>query len=112
MRGLIGHSVLLFEYAGREGFGRDATCERRVVVDVEFEEVEEFVCDKVNRTIDFLLDAEEEFEGAVGFVAGWEGDVLQLAAGVGYVFACFAGGRLGLPMRGERQNVTLCGSDS
>jgi hypothetical protein len=108
LRALIGHSVLLFEYAGREGFGRDATCERRVVVDVEFEEVEELVRDKVNRTINFLLNAEEELEGAVGFVAGRERNVLQLAAGVGYVFACFTGGRLRLPLRGERGKMLHC----
>ena len=75
-------------------------------MDVEFEEVEELVCDEVDGTVDFLFDAEEQFEGSPSFVAGWEGDVLELSRGVGYVFACFATRRsAGQLIRGERKDV-------
>jgi hypothetical protein len=69
-------AVLLLEDAGWERFRGDAACEGCVVVDVEFEEVEELVRDKVNCAVYFALDAEEEFEGAPGFVAHGEGYVL------------------------------------
>ena len=52
--------------------------------------MEEFVRDKVNGAVYFALNAEEKLERPACFVAGWEGDVLELTAGVGYVFACFA----------------------
>lgn len=52
-------------------------------MDVEFEEVEEFVRDEIERAVYVFFDAEEEFEGAAGFVARWEGDVLELAGSVG-----------------------------
>lgn len=60
-------------------------------MDVEFEQVEEGVVDEVDGAVDVLFDAEEELERAPGFVAGWEGDVGQLACSVGDVFACVAG---------------------
>ena len=44
-------------------------------MDVELEEVEEGVVDEVDGAVDVSFDAEEEFEGAGGFVAGGEGDV-------------------------------------
>lgn len=67
-------------------------------MDVELEEVEELVGYEVDGAIDFLFDSEEEFERPAGFVAAWEGDVLELPRGVGYVFASFAGGRLVLQL--------------
>lgn len=73
--------------AGGQGFGGDATGQRRVVVDVELEQVEEGVVDEVQGAVDVLFHAEEEFEGAAGFVAGEGGDVGELARGVGDVFA-------------------------
>lgn len=89
--GFVRDAVLLFEHAGGQGFGRDAAAEGRVVVDVEFEEVEEFVGYEVDGAVDFALDAEEELEGAAGFIAYGEGDVLELARGIGDVLACLAG---------------------
>lgn len=59
-------------------------------MDVELEEVEERVVDEVDRAVDFFLDAEKELEGPPGFVARREGDVGELAGGVGDVFACVA----------------------
>jgi len=48
-------------------------------VDVEFEEVEEGVGDEVDGAVEVAFDAEGEFKRASGFIAGWEGDVLELA---------------------------------
>ena len=61
-------------------------------MNIEFEEMEEFVRDKINCAVYFALNAEEEFERSACLVAGWEGDILELATGVGYVFASFSGG--------------------
>jgi hypothetical protein len=52
-------------------------------VDVEFQQVEEFVSYEVNGAIYVALDAEVQFEGAAGFVAGRKGNVLELIGGVG-----------------------------
>ena len=61
-------------------------------MDVEFELVEEGVVDFGDGAVDVFLDAEEEFEGAPGFVAGREGDVGEFVRyGVGDVFAGFTG---------------------
>lgn len=79
--------ILLRQRAGWEGFSGYAAREGRIVVDVELEEVEEWVVDEVECAVDLLFDAEEEFEGPAGFVAGGEGDVGELAGGVGDVFA-------------------------
>ena len=57
-------------------------------MDVELEEVEERVGYKVNGAVDVALDAEGEFEGTACFITGWEGDVLELAAGIDNVFTC------------------------
>lgn len=91
MRALIADAVLLLEHAGGQRFGGDAAGKRCVVVDVEFQQVEELVRDEVYRAVDFALYAEEELERPSGFVARGEGYVLELAAGVGYVFARLAG---------------------
>ena len=56
-------------------------------MDVEFEQMEERVIDEVYCAIDFLLHAEKKLERAAGFVTGWEGDVRELAGGIGDVFA-------------------------
>ncbi len=70
---------LLHKQRWRYRFRRDATCQRRIVVDVELEEVEEGVVYEVYRAVDILLDAEEEFEGSSCLVTYWEGDVGELA---------------------------------
>jgi hypothetical protein len=44
-------------------------------VDVEFEEVKEWVVDEVDGAVDVFFYAEDEFEWAAGFVAGEGGDV-------------------------------------
>ena len=56
-------------------------------MDVELEEMEEGIVYEIDRAVDVLLDAEEEFEGSPRFVAGGEGDVGELAGGVCDVFA-------------------------
>jgi hypothetical protein len=56
-------------------------------VDVKFEQVEELVGDKVDGAVYVFFEAEVEFEGAPGFVAGGEGYVLEMACCVGDVFA-------------------------
>jgi hypothetical protein len=55
-----------------------AARERRIVVDVELEQVEEGVGDEGNRAVDLALDAVVELQRLAGFVAGREGDPLQL----------------------------------
>lgn len=90
LRGLVGYAVLLLENAGGEGLRWDAAGEGRVVVDVEFQQVEEAVGDEFDGAVYLALDAEEEFEGAPGFVARREGDVLELAVDVGDVLACLS----------------------
>jgi hypothetical protein len=54
--------------------------------------VEEFICYEVYGAVYVFFDAEGEGEGSGGFGADGEGDVLEVAGGVDYVFACFAGG--------------------
>lgn len=96
---------LFLQRARRQGFGRDAAGKGSIVVDVEFEQVEERVVDEVEGAVDFLFDAEEEFERAAGFVAGEEGDVGELTLGVGYVFACVA-----VPLLARRLDHWMYGS--
>lgn len=64
------------EDRGGEGLRGDAAGEGGVVVDVEFEEMEEFISYKVYGAVHVFFDAKEEFEGATGFVADGEGYVL------------------------------------
>lgn len=82
--------ILLGHRGGRERLSWDAAGEWRVIVDVELEEVEEGVVDKVEGAVNFLLNAEKQLEGPAGFVAGREWNVRELARGVGYVLACVA----------------------
>lgn len=117
LRGFVRHAVFALEDGGRQRFRRNAAGEGRVVVDVEFEEVEELVGYEVDGAVYFSFDAEVEFEGAACLVAHGERNVLELAGGIGdlrmvlafeglreevevgivkrrrvsYVFACFAG---------------------
>jgi hypothetical protein len=83
LRRFVGHAVFALEDGGREGFRRNAARQRGVIVNVEFEEMEEFVGHEVDGAVYIALDAEVEFEGAASLVAGGEGDVLELVGGVG-----------------------------
>ena len=66
---------LLFQSAGRERLGRYAAGQRSIVVDIEFQQVEERVVDEVDRAVDLLLYAEEQLQRAAGFIASREWDV-------------------------------------
>ena len=66
---------LIFQCAGREGLRRYAAGQRRVVVDVEFQQVEERVIDKVDRAVDILFHAKEELQRTASFIASWEWDI-------------------------------------
>lgn len=69
-----------------ERAGRDAACEGRVEVDVELEGVVPVVAD-VDRAVCCLFDAKVEFERALGLEACREGDVGEMAIGIGDVLA-------------------------
>jgi hypothetical protein len=71
----------------RRGAGGQAARERRIVVDVELEQVEEGVGDEGDGAIDLALDAVVELQRLSGLVAGREGDPLQLVVGQFDVFA-------------------------
>lgn len=66
---------LFFQCAGRERLCRYAAGQGCVIVDVELEQVEEWVVDKVNCAVDILFYAEEELQGTAGFIASREWDV-------------------------------------
>lgn len=66
---------LIFQCAGRERLGRYAASQGRVVVDVEFQQVEKRVVDEVDRAVNLLLYSEEELQRAAGFIASRERDV-------------------------------------
>lgn len=87
--GLLRCSLLefIFQYAGRERLRGYAAGQGSVVVDVELQQVEERVIDKVDRAIDVLFYAKEELERTASFVAGRERNVGKLACSVGNVFA-------------------------
>jgi hypothetical protein len=51
-------------------------------VDVEFEEVEEFVGHEIDGAVYIFFHSEVEFEGPPGFIADGERNVLELAGGV------------------------------
>lgn len=55
-------------------------------MDVELEQMEEGIGNKVDGTVYVVFVAEEEFEGTLSFGAGGEGDVLEVAGGVGYLW--------------------------
>lgn len=65
----------------RRWTGGQAARERRIVVDVELEQVEEGVGDEGDGAVELALDAVLELQRLAGFVAGWEGDPLQLVVG-------------------------------
>lgn len=75
----------------RRRAGGQAARERRIVVDVELEQVEEGVGDEGDGAIDLAFDAVVELQGLAGFVARWEGDPLQLVVGQFDVFAGITG---------------------
>lgn len=58
--------------------GGQAARERRVVVDVELEQVEEGVGDEGDGAVELALDAVLELQRLAGFIAGREGNPLQL----------------------------------
>lgn len=78
---------LIFQRAGRERLGRYAASQRRVVVNVELQQMKERVIDEIDCAVDVLFHAKEELERAAGFIASREGDVRQLTCSVGDVFA-------------------------
>jgi hypothetical protein len=94
---------LIFQCARRERLCGYAAGQGRVVVDVEFQQVEERVVDEVDRAVDVFLYAKEEFQRAAGFIAGREWDIRQLACSVGNMFAGVASVRVNtnrlLPLR-------------
>lgn len=71
----------------RRRAGGQAARERRIVVDVELEQVEEGVGDEGDRAVDLALDAVLELQRLAGLVAGREGDPLQLVVSQLDVFA-------------------------
>ena len=72
------------------GSGGQATGQRGVAVDVEFEEVEEGVVDHGDRAVDLGLDAVVEFQRLPGLVTFGEGPPLDLVLRILYVFTCFS----------------------
>lgn len=56
-------------------------------MDVELEQVEERIIDKVDGAVDILFDAEVELERAAGLVACESRDVGELSRFIGNVFA-------------------------
>lgn len=80
--GLLAHEL---DVGGRS---RGETAgEGRIVVDVEFEKVEERVVDDGDGAVELGLDAVVEFEGFAGLVTYGEGYPLDLVSRVLYVFA-------------------------
>lgn len=53
---------------------------------VKFKKMEELVCYGCDGTICIFLNTEMELEGSIGFITNWEGDILQLASRVGYLW--------------------------
>ncbi|KAL7900605.1 hypothetical protein HDV63DRAFT_369164 [Trichoderma sp. SZMC 28014] len=94
--------------------GGQAARERRVVVDVELEQVEEGVGDEGDRAVDLALNAVVELQRLAGLVAGREGDPLQLVVGQLDVLAGVAGScwsqHLWLHLHFLLLPLTSCGS--
>ena len=83
--------VILLHDARWKGLSGNAAGKRGIVVDVEFEEVEERVVDEVDGAVDFLIDAEVQLQWPTGLIAGECGNVCQLTGcGIGDVLACVA----------------------
>ena len=87
--GILRCSLLEFilQCAGRERLRGYAAGQGSVVVDVELQQVEEWVVDEVDCAVDVLFYAEEELEREACFVAGREWNVGELACSVGDVLA-------------------------
>jgi len=94
--GILRCSLLefIFQCAGWEGLRGYAAGQRSVVVDVELQQVEEWVVDKVDCAVDVLLYAEEKLEWSAGFIASREWNVGKLACSVGDVLAGVTDGLL------------------
>lgn len=84
--------LLADDFDMRRRASREATAQRCVAVDIEFEEVEEGIVDKRDGAVDLALDAVAELERPVGFVADGEGNPVDLVLGVFEVFASFSAG--------------------
>lgn len=78
---------LIFQHRWRERLRGYSAGQRRIVVDVEFEEVEKRVVDEVDGAVDFLFDAEVKLERSSGFIACESGHVGELSRLVGNMFA-------------------------
>lgn len=78
---------LIFQNRRRERFGGYSAGQRRIVVDVEFEQVEEGIIDEVYRTVDLLFNSEVELQRSSSLVACESGHVRELSRLVGNVFA-------------------------
>jgi len=77
----------IFQCAGRERLRGYTAGQGSVVVDVELQQVEERVVDKVDCAVDVLFYTKEKLERTACFVAGREWNVGKLACSVGDVFA-------------------------
>lgn len=69
---------------------RNAAGQRRIGVDVEFEEMEEGVVNHGDCAVDFAFFTVVELEGSACFVAGRKGFPFNLVLFVFEVFACFS----------------------
>lgn len=67
-----------------------ATRQRRVRMNVELEQMEEWVRNHRDRAVELRLDAIVELEGLARFVTGWEGNPLELVVCKLNVFASFS----------------------
>ena len=97
----------------REWISWDTTCQRRVVVNEELEEMVRFVRQGVDGASEGLRYAVAEREDRGGFVADGKGDVLQVAMGVRDVFTCVAANIVSSCVGGQgRYGLTLFDSSS
>lgn len=71
-------------------------------MDVVFKEVVEFIGEGVDGAVYCFWDAVAQGEGEEGFVAGWEGDVLEFSEAVCYLDSLLADSLLCRWRRGER----------
>jgi hypothetical protein len=73
-----------------------------VAVDVELEQVEEGIADKVDGAVDLALGAVVELEGFAGLVADGEGDPVELVVCLFNVFAGVTGDCLSVSLDVDR----------
>ena len=71
-------------------------------MDIVFKEVVEFIGEGVDGAVDCFWDAVAQGEGEEGFVAGWEGDVLEFSETVCYLDSLLADSLLSCWGREER----------